>query len=231
MEYGGYFVYVFFMLLLLFWGRRIAQSEFPFLTKLLIISGLFVFFALGGSRWQELWILLWPQWALATGFTLGIFPHWLSALPRPNSNRKRAEQFRQDTQAEIERQKQEAEDDLRRQEREASERLRREKEQAEETLRSEAERMKREADEKVKQAQDYARQQQRQAQAEKAKSQPNPYEVLGLRRDASKDEIKSAYRKMAAKYHPDKAVNATDEIRKLAEEKFKEIQEAYKTLF
>ena len=230
MEYGGYFVYVFFMLLLVFWGRRIAQSEFPFLTKLLIISGLFVFFALGGSRWQELWILLWPQWALAIGFTLGIFPHWFSALPQPNRNRKRAEQYRQDTQAEIERQKQAAQDDLRRQEREASERLKCEKERAEETLRREAERMKREADEKVKQAQDYARKQQRQAQARTAKSIPDPYEILGLKRGASKAEIKSAYRKLAAKYHPDKAANATDEIKKLAEEKFKTINDAFKNL-
>jgi len=188
MEYGGYFVYVFFMLLLVFWGRRIAQSEFPFLTKLLIIFGLFVFFALGGSRWQELWILLWPQWALAVGFLLGSVPHWFEFLPKRSHSRKRTEKHRRETAAEIERQKQAAEDDLRRQarqmEREASERLRREKEQAEETLRKEVERMKREADEKVRQAQEYARQQQRQAQAEKAKAEPDPYEVLGVNRGA-----------------------------------------------
>lgn len=51
------------------------------------------------------------------------------------------------------------------------------------------------------------------------------YEVLGVPKSASKDEIKKAYRKLAIKYHPDK--NAGD---KEAEEKFKEIAEAYAVL-
>lgn len=233
MEYGGYFVFAFFMLLLLYWGRRIGQSELPLLTKLLIISGLFVFFSLGGSRWQELWVLLIPQWALAIGFLLGVFPNWLSALPKPNVNRKHAEQYRHDTKAEIERQKEAALDDVRRQasqmEREASERLRREKQQAEEELRRETERVKCEADEKVKQAQDYARKQQRQAQFEKAKSEPDLYEVLGLKRGATKAEIKFAYRELVVIWHPDK-VQASDEVKKLAEEKLKTINNAYNFL-
>lgn len=51
------------------------------------------------------------------------------------------------------------------------------------------------------------------------------YEVLGVARDASADEIKKAYRKLAQKYHPDK--NPGD---KEAEEKFKEAAEAYSVL-
>ena len=51
------------------------------------------------------------------------------------------------------------------------------------------------------------------------------YEVLGLQKGASDDEIKKAFRKMAMKYHPDK--NPGD---KEAEEKFKEINEAYSIL-
>ena len=51
------------------------------------------------------------------------------------------------------------------------------------------------------------------------------YEVLGLKKGASEDEIKKAFRKMAMKYHPDK--NPGD---KKAEEEFKEINEAYSVL-
>lgn len=51
------------------------------------------------------------------------------------------------------------------------------------------------------------------------------YEVLGVKKDATADEIKKAYRKMAIKYHPDK--NPGD---KEAEEKFKEAAEAYDVL-
>ena len=50
------------------------------------------------------------------------------------------------------------------------------------------------------------------------------YEILGVKRDATDSEIKSAYRKLARKYHPD--VNKTKE----AESKFKDINEAYEVL-
>ncbi len=50
------------------------------------------------------------------------------------------------------------------------------------------------------------------------------YEILGVKRDATDAEIKSAYRKLARKYHPD--VNKTKE----AESKFKDINEAYEVL-
>lgn len=51
------------------------------------------------------------------------------------------------------------------------------------------------------------------------------YQVLGVKRDASVDEIKKAHRKLATKYHPDR--NAGDDASK---EKFKRIQEAYDVL-
>src|SRR2546430_17537366 len=51
------------------------------------------------------------------------------------------------------------------------------------------------------------------------------YEILGIDRNASDEEIKKSYRKLAIKFHPDK--NPGD---KTAEEKFKEIGEAYEAL-
>ncbi len=56
------------------------------------------------------------------------------------------------------------------------------------------------------------------------------YEVLGVNKNSTPDEIKSAYRKAALKWHPDKWVNGTDAEKKTAEENFKEASEAYSVL-
>lgn len=54
----------------------------------------------------------------------------------------------------------------------------------------------------------------------------NPYIVLGVSENASNDEIKKAYRAQCRKYHPD----ANPDNPKAAEEKFKEVGEAYRTI-
>ncbi|MCA9015588.1 MAG: J domain-containing protein, partial [Planctomycetaceae bacterium] len=51
------------------------------------------------------------------------------------------------------------------------------------------------------------------------------YDILGVSRSASADEIKKAYRKLSRKYHPDMAPDD-----KTADQKFKEVQEAYEVL-
>ncbi len=56
------------------------------------------------------------------------------------------------------------------------------------------------------------------------------YEVLGVQKNATADEIKKAYKKMALKYHPDRHINDSEAEKKEAEEKFKEAAEAYEVL-
>ncbi len=58
----------------------------------------------------------------------------------------------------------------------------------------------------------------------------NYYKILGVSKNATDAEIKSAYRKMALTYHPDKVSHLGEELRKAAEEKFKTITEAYEAI-
>lgn len=53
------------------------------------------------------------------------------------------------------------------------------------------------------------------------------YKILEINSDASEQEIKTAYRKMAKKYHPDRLGDVGDEVRAAAVEKFRQVQEAY----
>lgn len=58
----------------------------------------------------------------------------------------------------------------------------------------------------------------------------DPYTVLDITRNASPEEIKQAYRKLANKYHPDKVQHLGEEFGRLAEKRFKEIEAAYREL-
>ena len=62
------------------------------------------------------------------------------------------------------------------------------------------------------------------------KSAYNPYKVLEIEQDATNEEVKKAYRRMAKKYHPDKVISESETIRKGAEEKFKQVQLAYEQI-
>jgi DnaJ like chaperone protein len=58
----------------------------------------------------------------------------------------------------------------------------------------------------------------------------DPYAILGVAPGASREEIKAAYHRLAVKYHPDKVQHLGKDFQKLAEERFKEIQQAYDEL-
>ncbi len=62
------------------------------------------------------------------------------------------------------------------------------------------------------------------------KSADNAYKILEINKSATDDEVKSAYRKMAKKYHPDKVITENEAIKKGAEEKFKQVQKAYEQI-
>jgi len=63
------------------------------------------------------------------------------------------------------------------------------------------------------------------------KRHKSPHEILGVRPDASIDEIKEAFRERVKMYHPDNVpAHLAPELRQLAEERTKEINEAYHTL-
>ena len=61
-------------------------------------------------------------------------------------------------------------------------------------------------------------------------SNDSNYKILEITPDATKDEVKKAYRKMAIKYHPDKVATLGEDIQKAAEEKFKAVSRAYEAI-
>ena len=62
------------------------------------------------------------------------------------------------------------------------------------------------------------------------KEADSAYTVLEISPSATDDEVRAAYRRMAMKYHPDRVSTLGPEVQKSAEEKFKQVQEAYATI-
>ncbi len=58
----------------------------------------------------------------------------------------------------------------------------------------------------------------------------NAYRILGVASTATNEEVKTAYRNMAKRYHPDKVSHLGEDVKKAAEEKFQKVNDAYETI-
>ena len=56
------------------------------------------------------------------------------------------------------------------------------------------------------------------------------YSILEINPNSTDDEVKKAYRKMAIKYHPDKVSHLGNELKNIAEEKFKSVNDEYQNI-
>ena len=70
----------------------------------------------------------------------------------------------------------------------------------------------------------------RDGKASRNHEETDPFEILGVRPGASPDEIKTAYRRAVAKYHPDKVAHLGKEFQEMAHRKLLAIQGAYEAL-
>ena len=61
----------------------------------------------------------------------------------------------------------------------------------------------------------------------KNKNVNNAYEILGVDKDSTDDEIKKAYRRIVKKYHPDKLKDVSQDVIKMAKAKFQSVKDAY----
>ena len=62
------------------------------------------------------------------------------------------------------------------------------------------------------------------------KQTDSAYKVLEISPDATDEEVKKAYKRLAIKHHPDKVASLGADVQKAAEEKFKQVQIAYETI-
>lgn len=212
--------------------RLIRSTTTSILVKIVIFGGALLFLTdfqdrLGRDIYTELdwlWSIATPDRALVAGMAAGIVLSLWHRIDgrQPSSRRGLFQRLFQWFRAR--RQQRSITHTLTRQEQEHRARLAAESEAA----RAAIEREFMAAKHRLDQEREQIRQEHEAALREKERAAtPNPYEVLGVSRNATKEEIKRRYRELVAAYHPDKATATTPEIRKLAEERIKMINAAY----
>lgn len=212
--------------------RLIRSGTISVLVKIVIIGGALLFLTdfqdrLGRDIYTELdwlWSIATPDRALVAGVAAGIALSLWQRIggPKPSSRPGLFQRLFQRFSAQ--RHQRSVTQTLTRQEQEHRARLAAESEAA----RAAIEREFLAAKHRLDQEREQIRQEHEAALREKERAaNPDPYEVLGVSRNAGKEEIKRRYRELVAAYHPDRATATTPEIRKLAEERLKAINAAY----
>lgn len=211
-------------------GYRVVRSVTMSLLTKVVLSGIGLalmldFHAKYGWKWDTaqtwLWKIVSPDRTFFAGILIGLALVLRDRYtPMLSEAGFLVQRMKKEAEADLARQRREIEVDIARQHRKnvfrETEDVRAEKERIEQDIHEARERLKRER-----------------ARAEKEHDHimfGDPYEVLGISRNATSAEIKKRYRELVAQYHPDKAAQTTPEISKLAEERVKEINWAYEQI-
>lgn len=245
---SGDFIYAVIVLGVLVLSHRIVRSlSNGLLFKVIVIVGAYAFLRdfYWNYGWQldttqsGFWQVVSPEWSVVVGVVTAMililrdrYMPMLSEVGIMVWNMQRK------AEADLDRQRRDIEADLRRQKQESDAVLKRERQKAQAELERKAAADWEHLQEKIRETKEQLKEEEERIQRERAEVQQekdktrygDPYDILGLPRDASPAEIKKRYRELMTQYHPDKAAQTTPEIQKLAEERVKEINRALEKL-
>ena len=216
---------------------RVTRSvTMGLLSKVIVLGGglafLLDFYHKAG--WQldtsndGLWRVVSPDKTLIAGFVVGLGlllrDRYAPMISEAGFVVRRLERK---AEANLDRQRREIEADIVRQREDAAAQATQDAKAAQDKI----ERDIREAKERLAREQENTRREREKAeQAREHAKRGDPYETLGVSRDETPAGIKKRYRELMTQYHPDKATQTTPEIRKMAEERVKDINWAYEQL-
>ncbi len=218
-------------------GYRVVRSTtMSFISKVVVMGGCLVFLIDFHHKFgwhldtahDWLWRIISPDRTMIAGAVIGLA---LALRNRYTNVFSEAgfvvQRMKVSAEADLARQRRELETDLFNQQQDAQTRVNKETQ----AKRKEFEREMREERELLEKKRRDARREQEEAMKEREQAkQGDPYEILGVTRHATPEEIRKRYRELMSQYHPDKATQTTPEIRKMAEEKVKTNNWAFERL-